>query len=162
MTKQIEPDGMQWNCKEVYISKQEWVKEVWGNRWKEVIIKTSGVSRPITWDGWVITRKEKISPEEKRIGGKCNTVHLLSSAFIHHFHPVYTQSCFSHIHGPIHLLSPAFVHPVHTCITPQCTHTHHPPFSSCAYLFLFFHTHTHHPYTHYCHSLSYTFSTCIY
>ena len=78
MTKQMEHGGMWWNCKEVYMSKWEWVIEVWGSGWKEAIMKASGVSGPMMWTGWVITGKEKISPRNKRIGVKHNITPLLS------------------------------------------------------------------------------------
>ena len=69
----MEWDGIWWNCEEVHMSKWEWVIEVQRSRWKEVIMKTSGVGRPMMWNGWVIMRKEKISLRNKRIGAKCNT-----------------------------------------------------------------------------------------
>ena len=36
-------------------------------------MKTSVVSGPVMWEGWVITRKERISLRNKRIEAKCNT-----------------------------------------------------------------------------------------
>ena len=49
-----------------------WVIEVWGIGWKEAIMKTSVTSGPMTWEGWVIMGKEKISLRNKRIGANHN------------------------------------------------------------------------------------------
>ena len=57
---------MQWNCEEVQVSKRGWVRGVWGIRWKEAIMKTSVVSGPMTWEGWVIVQKETISPRKEK------------------------------------------------------------------------------------------------
>ena len=76
MTKQMEHGRIRWNHEEVHMSKWGWVIEVRRSGWKEAIMKTSVVSRPMMWEGWVIRRKEKISPK-KRIGVNRNS-HTIS------------------------------------------------------------------------------------
>ena len=69
---------MWWNHEEVHASKQEWQMEVWGIGWKRVIMKDKWVSRPMTWKGWVIVKKEMMSPKRKEIRANCNTNIYLS------------------------------------------------------------------------------------
>ena len=112
---------MWWNHKEVCVSKRWWVIEVCGIRWKEVIMKASVVSGPMTWEGRVITWREMISlrKEKNRVNHNSQTydaVVMLTLYWLTLFSSNSWLNFWSWIKGQSQVIAKSlFEH--HTCIT---------------------------------------------